>query len=74
MPHTRNQAPVAANIVPSEDLVETVTSAVVSCDGGGGVLGHPRVFLTFNDATELRCPYCSKLYRLAGGAKLSHGH
>lgn len=37
----------------------------VKCDGGGGSLGHPRVFLHIDqDKGEIVCPYCSRLYRL----------
>lgn len=32
----------------------------VSCDGGGGALGHPRVFYTFDGKDRLTCGYCDK--------------
>lgn len=51
----------------------TVDTATVPCDGGVGPLGHPRVFLHFGDASEVVCPYCSRTYVLAEGAK-AHGH
>ena len=44
-----------------------VTSANVACDGGGGPLGHPRVFLTM-DGGRVVCPYCSRTFVLAEGA------
>lgn len=34
----------------------------VACDGGGGVLGHPRVWLHLGDDESIVCPYCSRLY------------
>ena len=34
---------------------------------------HPRVFLPVEMTGESRCPYCSTLYKLAGGAARS-GH
>ena len=34
----------------------------LSCDGGGGALGHPRVFLEMGGETEVECPYCDRLY------------
>ena len=46
-------------------IVETTT---VSCDGGGGALGHPKVFLTFDDDHEIVCPYCSRRFILKEGA------
>lgn len=33
---------------------------------------HPRVFLPIEDKGEVRCPYCSTLYKLVGGAKPGH--
>ncbi len=36
----------------------------VACDGGGGPLGHPRVFLHVDpdQGNQVQCPYCSRLY------------
>lgn len=35
----------------------------VACDGGGGALGHPKVYLHIeNDTGEVVCPYCSRTY------------
>jgi uncharacterized Zn-finger protein len=42
----------------------TVTDTVVACDGGGGALGHPRVFLALVDG-RIVCPYCSRVFVLA---------
>ena len=44
--------------------VEFVRSKKVSCDGGGGTLGHPKVYLEMGNENEIVCPYCSKLFRL----------
>lgn len=42
-----------------------VNALQVSCDGGGGALGHPRVYLHIDpDRGEIMCPYCSRLYVL----------
>jgi len=38
----------------------------VACDGGGGALGHPRVWLTLGNDVEIVCPYCSRRYVRAG--------
>ncbi len=62
------------NVHPSEANDIIATSSVVSCDGGGGEMGHPKVFLTFNHSHQLTCPYCSQVFRLAPGVKLGHGH
>lgn len=35
----------------------------IACDGSGGPLGHPRVFLHINSETgDVTCPYCSRLF------------
>lgn len=34
----------------------------VACDGGGGALGHPRVYLTFGDEHYVDCYYCGRRY------------
>lgn len=41
-----------------------VSTTQVSCDGGGGALGHPRVFLhiDFDQGDSVTCPYCSKTF------------
>ncbi len=51
-----------------------VTSATIACDGGGGPLGHPRVFLTMDDDGRVVCPYCSRTFVLAEGAESPAGH
>ncbi|HEY1719983.1 MAG TPA: zinc-finger domain-containing protein [Magnetospirillaceae bacterium] len=49
----------------------TVTTSTVACDGKDPALGHPRVFLTFKPGTnEITCPYCSRHFVLAAGAKV----
>ena len=49
-----------------------VESQIVSCDGGGGPLGHPRVYLNLQDG-EAECGYCDRRFVLKPGAR-SHGH
>jgi uncharacterized Zn-finger protein len=56
--------------------VETVTvdEATIACDGGGGVLGHPRVFLNLAAEGEIDCPYCGRRYILKQGVQAGGGH
>lgn len=56
-----------------EDTV-IVEQSSVSCDGGGGPLGHPRVYLEMDDNGEVACPYCSRVFKLAEGAAQAAGH
>ncbi|MBY0430377.1 MAG: zinc-finger domain-containing protein [Rhodospirillales bacterium] len=57
----------------TQDVI-TVESATIGCDGGGGPLGHPKVYLSFGKTSEVVCPYCNRRYKLAEGAKADHGH
>lgn len=42
-----------------------VASLEVVCEGGGGALGHPRVYLHIDqDKGDITCPYCSRHYVL----------
>ncbi len=34
----------------------------VSCDGGGGALGHPKVWYSFDDAESAHCGYCDRQF------------
>ena len=51
----------------------TVASRTVGCDGGGGTLGHPLVYLRIVEE-RVTCPYCSRTYVLAEGAGDGDGH
>ncbi|HTT81117.1 MAG TPA: zinc-finger domain-containing protein [Stellaceae bacterium] len=35
---------------------------IVACNGGGGPLGHPRVYLNLAPHGRVECPYCSRLF------------
>jgi uncharacterized Zn-finger protein len=59
-------------IEPPEVL--TVESEHVSCDGGGGALGHPLVYLHMGGKGFVECPYCDRRFVLAQGAKAGGGH
>jgi uncharacterized Zn-finger protein len=48
---------------PEEEVVDTLR---VACDGGGGALGHPRVWLTIDPKLGwVDCGYCDKRFRLS---------
>jgi uncharacterized Zn-finger protein len=40
----------------------TVSKKEVSCDGGGGALGHPVIYLEMGEKTDITCPYCSRSF------------
>jgi uncharacterized Zn-finger protein len=53
------------------EIIEVTTSRV-SCDGVGGALGHPRVFLEMGDETSVECPYCDRRFVLKDGSGHAH--
>jgi len=52
---------------PPETIATDALS--VACDGPGGALGHPRVYLSLEGKGEVECPYCDRKYVLKAGAK-----
>lgn len=54
---------------PSFEILET-RSREVACDGGGGPLGHPKVYLHIDsDDGKVTCPYCSRTYAYSPNAE-----
>ncbi|CAF99499.1 unnamed protein product, partial [Tetraodon nigroviridis] len=48
----------------SEEPVADVESRVVSCDGGGGALGHPKVYINLDKDTKIgTCGYCGLRFK-----------
>jgi uncharacterized Zn-finger protein len=39
-----------------------IDEMVAACNGGGGPLGHPKVYLNLGPAGKIECPYCSRLF------------
>lgn len=39
-----------------------VANRSVACDGGGGALGHPRVWLAIPSWDRADCPYCGRIF------------
>ena len=57
----------------AEELIE-VKTATVGCDGGGGALGHPMVYLKIGASGAITCPYCSRRYVLAADTPAESDH
>jgi len=49
-------------VLPPEEIL--VTSKRVACDGGG-VLGHPLVYLEMGEDDFVECGYCDRRFALA---------
>ena len=52
--------------VQAPETIE-VDNTRVACDGGGGALGHPRVYLEMGDEHSVECPYCDRRFVLREG-------
>lgn len=53
----------ALPVPPPEEIV--VTSKRVACDGGGGALGHPLVYMDMGEDDFVECGYCDRRFVLA---------
>nr|ACI66052.1 NADH dehydrogenase iron-sulfur protein 6, mitochondrial precursor [Salmo salar]ACI66482.1 NADH dehydrogenase iron-sulfur protein 6, mitochondrial precursor [Salmo salar]ACI68938.1 NADH dehydrogenase iron-sulfur protein 6, mitochondrial precursor [Salmo salar]ADM15992.1 NADH dehydrogenase iron-sulfur protein 6, mitochondrial precursor [Salmo salar] len=48
----------------AEEPVSGVEARVVSCDGGGGALGHPKVYINLDKETKVgTCGYCGLQFK-----------
>ncbi|MGA0602778.1 zinc-finger domain-containing protein [Caulobacter sp. KR2-114] len=61
-------SPGAATTLPAPEVI-TVRSRRVACDGVGGALGHPRVWLEMGEADFVECLYCDRRFVLAHGVE-----
>ena len=46
--------------------IEVVNSARIACDGGGGALGHPRVYYDLHTTGAVDCGYCDRRFVWTG--------
>lgn len=54
---------------PSEILEVDYDVEAVACDGGGSALGHPVIYLTFNNKVYVDCYYCGRRFVRIGDEK-----
>ncbi|KAK8866088.1 hypothetical protein IAR55_001239 [Kwoniella newhampshirensis] len=54
-------APSAMGLV-NEDPVRLVNGRKAVCDGGGGALGHPKIFINLDKPGPKACGYCGIRY------------
>ena len=52
---------VADNMV-ADNMVVMTNDVRVSCNGGGGALGHPQIWLNMGADNSVTCPYCSRQF------------
>lgn len=58
------EAPFSMLADPPE--VVEVRSTRVSCEGVGGALGHPKVWMEMGDSGYVECGYCDRRFVLVG--------
>lgn len=61
-------------MTPKMNQIVQVTTKTVSCDGGKGAAGHPKVYMNIGSIGWVECPYCSKRFELNLGAHTSADH
>lgn len=63
--NTQGRMKMTTNAPAPQPETLIVTRWKVSCDGGEGGLGHPRVWLTIpQDRGWVECGYCDKRYEI----------
>jgi uncharacterized Zn-finger protein len=61
--------PAAQGLARPAPEVIVVRSKRVACDGVGGALGHPRVWLEMGEAAFVECTYCDRRFVLPRGSE-----
>lgn len=69
----RPQAPPQSPSPYTPETIE-VHEHRIWCDGDGGALGHPRVFLEMGSAGFVECGYCDRRFVLAGHVHAEDEH
>lgn len=57
---TRVMAENQSTASQTDEMTIYTDAARVSCNGGGGALGHPQVWLNMGADNTVTCPYCSR--------------
>ena len=74
MTKTKNNVSPLKNM-PQPAEIFYVNEHDTACDGGGGALGHPKVYLHIKEEKgDVDCPYCGRrfLYRASAHKKAAH--
>ena len=68
----RVPAPVSPEALPPPEQF-AIAGHRVACDGGGGALGHPLVWLELGDKPFVDCGYCDRRFVRNGDKKAPKG-
>ena len=78
-PHQRREEPPAWRLDFPPELPITarreeivVATKRVACDGGGGALGHPLVYMDMGEDDFVECGYCDRRFVLEGDGGGDH--
>jgi len=63
---------MTVSTTPRESKKVADDATEVACDGGGGALGHPVVYLRFEQRDTVDCYYCGQRFARTAAAA-SHG-
>jgi uncharacterized Zn-finger protein len=58
---TNSQSEEASAPMTPFETIE-IDAMRAACDGGGGPMGHPKVYLSLAPSGRVECPYCSRLF------------
>ncbi|KAI9020967.1 zinc-finger domain-containing protein [Phycomyces nitens] len=56
--------PMAAIELIAEEPIQFVSERVTSCNGGGGALGHPKVYINLDKPGAHACGYCGVRFEM----------
>ncbi|KAI9251714.1 zinc-finger domain-containing protein [Sporodiniella umbellata] len=59
--------PMAAVELIAEEPIRFVKQRITSCDGGGGPLGHPKVYINLDQPGPKPCGYCGIRFQKLDG-------
>lgn len=66
---TNSTAKDPATVMNNPEII-VVDTRKVSCDGGGGALGHPKVYYEMGEDDFVECGYCDRRFILKGSPRL----
>lgn len=67
-PSTTPATGPASGFVDNAEVILVATKKV-ACDGGGGALGHPKVWYDMSEEDHVECKYCDRVFALKGGSR-----
>jgi uncharacterized Zn-finger protein len=63
VPHQDAAVSRSFNPMEPREIIQVEPSGeVAGCNGGGGALGHPLVYLRFDGKASVDCYYCSRRF------------